>query len=79
MAIRHHAHPAVQPERRPASWLLPIGVMVCVTMVRVIYVSLHGAAIPFWDQWDELNHLIGPWSQDAWHAGQLSALTMSTA
>lgn len=71
MATGAPPHPPAAPGHHPRAWLLALGVMGCVFLARIIYVSLYGATIPFWDQWDELNHLIGPWVQDRWHAAQL--------
>lgn len=61
---------------RPANryllmWLVPVFVFAIVALARVVYVSLYGAALPFWDQWDELDRQIRPWFNGTWHFLQL--------
>jgi hypothetical protein len=44
-----------------------------VAFAHFIYVSLYGASLPYWDQWDELDHQILPWFSGKWHFMQLFA------
>lgn len=53
--------------------LIPVLVFAIVGLARVVYVSLYGAALPFWDQWDELDRQIRPWFNGTWHFLQLFA------
>lgn len=46
-------------------------IFVAIALARIIYVSLYASAIPFWDQWDELNLLFRPWNDGTWHLAQL--------
>ncbi len=60
---------ACSPPRR--QWPLFALIFVLVMLVRMVYVSLFAASIPFWDQWDELDFQVLPWLQGSWHYLQL--------
>lgn len=42
-------------------------VFLIVALARIIYVSLYATAVPFWDQWDEVNQQFLPWLDGSWH------------
>lgn len=63
--------------RRNLLWLLPVLALVCVAMARTVYVSLYGAALPYWDQWDQLDFQLRPWFDSTWHFAQLFAPHMA--
>lgn len=63
--------------KKPLRWHPGIGhattllVFLAIAAARMVYVSLYASALPFWDQWDELNLLFRPWHDGTWHWLQL--------
>lgn len=64
---------------KPLSKRLNIGagmvllVFLVIAAARLLYVSLYASQLPFWDQWDELDHLFRPWRDGTWQWVELFA------
>lgn len=67
--------PALEQPRAHRKWIGAACVLTfaAITLGRVIYVSLYASALPFWDQWDEINVWLRPWSAGRWPLSQLLA------
>lgn len=64
-----------KPLREPLNvglWMVPL-VFVSIAAARLVYVSLYASQLPFWDQWDELDHLFRPWHNGTWQWVRLFA------
>ena len=63
----------MKPPGKPATWLL-CGLFLCIFGAKLLIIANHGAATPFWDQWDaEADHLYRPWTEGDLHPLRLFA------
>lgn len=58
-------------EDRIRAWPATLLLFCMIASARIAQVSLYGAAIPFFDQWDELNYKFRAWIDGSWHFTQL--------
>jgi hypothetical protein len=55
------------PSRRTGVYYAAIGIVICVTLARSIWVLLYAVDIPYWDQWTQLMEQFVALKQGAWH------------